>query len=234
MIAVGDGGLDTAPFSRFDPVRIDERLAAKLDVVVLPEAMRRLQLGVIRVMPELHRRGVRVLPGGDYGFAYNPIGRNARDLELFVTLFGFTPPTRWWPPPATAASSWTSPLDRISEIDALPCGVGLDVVPERRVVELARYGLAGKTGLLKRHPPARRHAILVASVRYLRRRATDDALELLDELVANELVGNAVRSAEKGVIREHSRMTVAASSLATAVRVLLACTDQPVRPTLKR
>ena len=91
MIAVGDGGLDTAPFSRFDPVRIDERLAAKLDVVVLPEAMRRLQLGVIRVMPELHRRGVRVLPGGDYGFAYNPIGRNARDLELFVTLFGFTP-----------------------------------------------------------------------------------------------------------------------------------------------
>ena len=34
---------------------------------------------------------MRVLPGGDYGFPYNPIGRNARDLELFVTLFGFTP-----------------------------------------------------------------------------------------------------------------------------------------------
>jgi imidazolonepropionase-like amidohydrolase len=47
--------------------------------------------GMIRVMPELRRRGVRVLPGGDYGFPYNPIGRNARDLELFVTLFGFTP-----------------------------------------------------------------------------------------------------------------------------------------------
>ena len=47
--------------------------------------------GMIRVMPELHRRGVRVLPGGDYGFPYNPIGRNARDLELFVTLLGFTP-----------------------------------------------------------------------------------------------------------------------------------------------
>ena len=31
-----------------------------------------------------------MLPGGDYGFPYNPIGRNARDLELFVTLFGFT------------------------------------------------------------------------------------------------------------------------------------------------
>lgn len=39
----------------------------------------------------LHRRGVRVLPGGDYGFAWNPIGANARDLEHFVKLLGFTP-----------------------------------------------------------------------------------------------------------------------------------------------
>jgi imidazolonepropionase-like amidohydrolase len=44
-----------------------------------------------RLVPELRRRGVRVLPGGDYGFPYNPIGRNARDLELFVTELGFTP-----------------------------------------------------------------------------------------------------------------------------------------------
>ena len=43
------------------------------------------------IVPELKRRGVRVLPGGDYGFPYNPIGRNARDLKLFVELFGFSP-----------------------------------------------------------------------------------------------------------------------------------------------
>jgi imidazolonepropionase-like amidohydrolase len=43
------------------------------------------------LIPELHRRGVRILPGGDYGFPFNPNGRNARDLELFVTLFGYTP-----------------------------------------------------------------------------------------------------------------------------------------------
>ena len=42
-------------------------------------------------MKELKRRGVRVLPGGDYGFAWNPIGTNARDLEHFVKLLGFTP-----------------------------------------------------------------------------------------------------------------------------------------------
>jgi imidazolonepropionase-like amidohydrolase len=44
-----------------------------------------------RIIPAMHERGIRVLPGGDYGFPYNPIGRNARDLELFVKLFGFTP-----------------------------------------------------------------------------------------------------------------------------------------------
>jgi imidazolonepropionase-like amidohydrolase len=46
---------------------------------------------MIRLVPEMKRRGIRVLPGGDYGFPYNPIGRNARDLQIFVDLFGFSP-----------------------------------------------------------------------------------------------------------------------------------------------
>ena len=47
---------------------------------------------VTRCMRDLHRRGVRVLPGGDYGaFVTNPMGDNARDLEHFVNLFGFSP-----------------------------------------------------------------------------------------------------------------------------------------------
>jgi imidazolonepropionase-like amidohydrolase len=45
----------------------------------------------IETMRELKRRGVRVLPGGDYGFAWNPNGSNARDLEHFVRLLGFSP-----------------------------------------------------------------------------------------------------------------------------------------------
>ncbi|NBC38144.1 amidohydrolase family protein [Novosphingobium sp. FSY-8] len=40
---------------------------------------------------ELRRRGIRSLPGGDYGFPWNPIGLNARDLELFVEWFGYSP-----------------------------------------------------------------------------------------------------------------------------------------------
>jgi imidazolonepropionase-like amidohydrolase len=53
-------------------------------------AVRGLELGQ-KVIPEMRRRGIRVLPGGDYGFPYNPHGRNARDLEHFVNLFGFSP-----------------------------------------------------------------------------------------------------------------------------------------------
>lgn len=41
--------------------------------------------------PKMRKRGIRVLPGGDYGFPYNPIGTNARDLEWFVKLLGYTP-----------------------------------------------------------------------------------------------------------------------------------------------
>ena len=42
-------------------------------------------------MKKLKARGVRVLPDGDYGFAWNPIGTNARDLEHFVKLLDYTP-----------------------------------------------------------------------------------------------------------------------------------------------
>jgi imidazolonepropionase-like amidohydrolase len=42
------------------------------------------------VVPKMRKRGIRVLPGGDYGFPYNVIGRNARDLDIFVKHFGFS------------------------------------------------------------------------------------------------------------------------------------------------
>jgi len=45
----------------------------------------------VAVYAQMCKRGIRVLPGGDYGFPWNPIGQNARDLELFVKLFGWDP-----------------------------------------------------------------------------------------------------------------------------------------------
>ena len=63
---------------------IDRAMAEQMGSVASLEAM-------TEIYPEMRRRGIRVLPGGDYGFPNNPIGRNARDLELFVDLFGYTP-----------------------------------------------------------------------------------------------------------------------------------------------
>jgi imidazolonepropionase-like amidohydrolase len=45
----------------------------------------------IESLRAMHRRGVRVLPGGDYGFAFTPHCQNARDLEFFVKYLGMTP-----------------------------------------------------------------------------------------------------------------------------------------------
>ena len=45
----------------------------------------------IATMQKMHKRGIRVLPGGDYGFAWTPHGTYAKDLEYFVERIGFTP-----------------------------------------------------------------------------------------------------------------------------------------------
>src|SRR5580692_8686561 len=63
---------------------IDRAAAEKMGSVAALEAM-------TEIYPEIRRRGIRALPGGDYGFPNNPIGRNARDLQLFVDLLGYAP-----------------------------------------------------------------------------------------------------------------------------------------------
>jgi imidazolonepropionase-like amidohydrolase len=70
--------LDAKPPPHFDMSHM------KADAAIVLERQRRLA-------PLLKQRGVRLLPGGDYGFPFNPNGRNARDLELFVRHLGFTP-----------------------------------------------------------------------------------------------------------------------------------------------
>jgi imidazolonepropionase-like amidohydrolase len=45
----------------------------------------------IESLRKMHKRGIRVLPGGDYGFAFTPHCQNARDLEFFVRYLGLTP-----------------------------------------------------------------------------------------------------------------------------------------------
>ena len=63
---------------------------------ITPEAAK--QMGYHRelevaceTLKKMHRRGIRILPGGDYGFAWIKHGTNAKDLEYFVKYLGFTP-----------------------------------------------------------------------------------------------------------------------------------------------
>jgi imidazolonepropionase-like amidohydrolase len=40
---------------------------------------------------QMRQRGIRVVIGGDYGFAFTPQGQNARDISHFVRFFGYSP-----------------------------------------------------------------------------------------------------------------------------------------------
>jgi imidazolonepropionase-like amidohydrolase len=77
-IGILQATLDATPPPRFDMSHM------KSDAALVLERQKQL-------VPELRRRGVKLLPGGDYGFPFNPNGRNARDLELWVRHFGYTP-----------------------------------------------------------------------------------------------------------------------------------------------
>jgi len=43
------------------------------------------------LVPKMKAAGTRITIGGDYGFPFNPNGRNARDIAHFVEYFGYTP-----------------------------------------------------------------------------------------------------------------------------------------------
>ena len=45
----------------------------------------------VEAVARMRKRGIRVLPGGDYGFVFTPHGTYARDLWLFVKILGFSP-----------------------------------------------------------------------------------------------------------------------------------------------
>lgn len=144
-----------------------------------------------------------------------PAGSRVSDLE------------RWRRGPSRASGpSMIKALDRITQISGLGFeALNVDeVVPRRRLVELARYGMAGKATALERHPEPRKIATLLATVVHLEATATDDALDLLDLLLSTELVGKAKREADKATVRRHPQLARASSQLAAAMGVLFEAT----------
>lgn len=117
-------------------------------------------------------------------------------------------------------------LHRVSELAGLGVG-GLDLggVPARRVVELARYGMAAKAPALARHDVQRRRATLLATARRLQGRAVDDGLDLFEVLLSTQLLAHAEQESGKDKLRRYPRISRDAGRLAAAVGVLLEASE---------
>jgi imidazolonepropionase-like amidohydrolase len=113
------------------------------------------------LLPVLHKRGIRLLPGGDYGFPTNPIGKNAHDIELFVTEFGFSPAEA-----LTAATKLGGEIMGMGdELGLIKPGYVADLLlvdgdPLRDIAILqdpSRLVMIMKDGTCHKAPPSRRH-----------------------------------------------------------------------------
>ncbi|MBG6089617.1 TnpA family transposase [Actinomadura viridis] len=132
-------------------------------------------------------------------------------------------------PVRVSGPAMTRALERAAEIAAL--GVGeLDVsgVPPRRLAELSRYGVDGKASLLRRHSDTRRLATLLATAVHLTTRAVDDALDLLDVLIATKLLARAERETTREKVKTLPRVERASAKLAAAVQVLIETTSEQI------
>jgi imidazolonepropionase-like amidohydrolase len=75
------------------PYAVRESLTASSTAadLKLRESVERSLAATVRTYEQMRKRGIRVVIGGDYGFDITPQGANARDLEHFVKLFGYSP-----------------------------------------------------------------------------------------------------------------------------------------------
>ena len=65
----------------------------------------------IESMKAMRKRGIRILPGGDYGFAWTPHGTNAKDLEYFVKHVGMSTMEA-----LLSATAWGGPMMRMGKV----------------------------------------------------------------------------------------------------------------------
>jgi imidazolonepropionase-like amidohydrolase len=115
-----------------------------------------------KTMRKMHQAGIRVLPFGDYGFAWLPIGQDCRDLQHMVELFGMKP---WealraataWGGEAWAGSSGER-LGRIKEgyLADLLLVDGDPVQDLALLLDRSRILAVMKDGCFHRAPPAPR------------------------------------------------------------------------------
>jgi len=64
----------------------------------------------VETLKAMLKRGIRILPGGDYGFAWTPHGTNAKDLEYFVKYLGMSSMEA-----LLSATAWGGPIMRMGD-----------------------------------------------------------------------------------------------------------------------
>ncbi|WSC31992.1 Tn3 family transposase [Streptomyces sp. NBC_01768] len=120
-------------------------------------------------------------------------------------------------------------LQRAEEIaDLGMTEVDVSGIPPRRLAELSRYGVDGKASLLRRHGDSRRLATLLATAVHLTTRAIDDALDLLEVLLATKLLARAERESAKEKLKTLRRVERASAKLAIAFQVVFDTTSEQV------
>ncbi|MDQ6899618.1 MAG: Tn3 family transposase, partial [Candidatus Dormibacteraeota bacterium] len=120
-------------------------------------------------------------------------------------------------------------LERAAELRRLGVSeIDTSGVPETRLASLARYGLTAKAPQLRQLTEPRRTATLLATVQRLQKIAVDDALDLLEVLMATKLLARAERESAKERLRTLPRFTRASSKLAAAIQILLQLADAGV------
>jgi imidazolonepropionase-like amidohydrolase len=89
---IRDGGLTLVPGLRYlySIIENGPRFGITEDIVG-PSGLR----DEIKQAADTYRRardlGIRMCPGGDFGFAWNPHGEYAKDIQVFVDVIGYTP-----------------------------------------------------------------------------------------------------------------------------------------------
>ncbi|WP_328401142.1 DUF4158 domain-containing protein [Nocardia sp. NBC_00403] len=161
-------------------------------------ADRRLSAQLTERLPATAKTALRALLS-------SPVDGKVRISELERLRKGVFRPT---------SKGMVTAVDRLS--DLLGIGVDLDVsqVPPRRLIGLATYGLSSKAAQLRRlEPPEYRLAVLVATVKVLIGRATDDVLELFDLLMVTDLYSKAERESKDEKLRRYPRVSRHAGKL---------------------
>ncbi len=114
----------------------------------------------VQSMRDMRQRGIRILPGGDYGFAWTPHGTNAKDLEYFVQHVGMSTMEA-----LLSATAWGAPMMKLGkQLGYIREGCLADILlvdgdplADIRVLQdKSRILAVMKDGQFHREPPVRR------------------------------------------------------------------------------